>query len=319
VALTPDLGYYSLVSSVSTTEDPAQAGVGVHRDPGDRVIHVDGWVAENHPYSTELAIEDPPLYAAIALRHELQARGIAVDGAAVSTHEFQGNPDDFLHQSREPLSLPSASGTAGAMAAAAADSGAAQTCRGMCPVTLVHTSAPLSQDVTVTLKESQNLHAEVMLRRLGVAFGEAAAPQSSPLDQGARVIRQFLINAGLSPDDFVFFDGSGLSAKDLVTPRATAQLLAFATRQPWFAAWKASLPIAGVDGTLASRFAQTPLQGHIFAKTGTLGESRALSGYVDAASGRQVIFSIFADDHSPADSSDHATFDKIVAAIAANE
>ena len=69
--------------------------------------------------------------------------------------------------------------------------------------------------------------------------------------QGARVVRAFLTtDAGIDPDDFVFFDGSGLSGHDLVTPRATVQLLQYASGQPWFAEWKASLPVGGEDGTL---------------------------------------------------------------------
>jgi D-alanyl-D-alanine carboxypeptidase/D-alanyl-D-alanine-endopeptidase (penicillin-binding protein 4) len=128
-----------------------------------------------------------------------------------------------------------------------------------------------------------------------------------------------LLNAGLDGDDFVFYDGSGLSGHDLVAPRATVQLLAYATKQPWFAEWKAALPVGGEDGTLASRFADPPLKDHLFAKTGTLGESRALSGYVDAASGHEVIFSIFVDDHAPGGSTDRKVMDEIVAAIAAAE
>jgi D-alanyl-D-alanine carboxypeptidase/D-alanyl-D-alanine-endopeptidase (penicillin-binding protein 4) len=143
------------------------------------------------------------------------------------------------------------------------------------------------------------------------------APESS--EEGAKVVHGFLLHAGLDPGDFVFYDGSGLSGHDLVTPRATAQLLAYAAKQPWFAQWKAALPVGGEDGTLASRFADGSLKDHLFAKTGTLGESRGLSGYVDAASGKQVIFSIFVDDHAPSGSMDRKVMDEIVAAIAANE
>jgi D-alanyl-D-alanine carboxypeptidase/D-alanyl-D-alanine-endopeptidase (penicillin-binding protein 4) len=131
------------------------------------------------------------------------------------------------------------------------------------------------------------------------------------------VVRQYLLNAGLDGDDFLFYDGSGLSSHDMVTPRTTAQLLAFATKQSWFPQWKAGLPVGGVDGTLASRFTDAPLKGHVFAKTGTLGESRGLSGYLDCASGKQVIFSIFVDEHSPIGGADRVAMDKIVAAIAA--
>ncbi len=133
------------------------------------------------------------------------------------------------------------------------------------------------------------------------------------------MVRQFLLNAGLDGDDFVFYDGSGLSGHDLVTPRATAKLLAYATSQPWFAQWKASLPVGGQDGTLAGRFAKPPLKDHLFAKTGTLSEARALSGYVDCASGNTVIFSVMVDNHAPNTPADREAMDSIVAAIAAND
>ena len=70
-------------------------------------------------------------------------------------------------------------------------------------------------------------------------------------------------------------------------------------------------------GRCRRAFLMPPLKDHLFAKTGTLGESRGLSGYVDTASGKQVIFSIFVDDHAPNGSTDRAVMDKIVAAIAA--
>jgi serine-type D-Ala-D-Ala carboxypeptidase/endopeptidase (penicillin-binding protein 4) len=112
----------------------------------------------------------------------------------------------------------------------------------------------------------------------------------------------------------------------LVTPRAIAKLLSYAAHdpktgepQPWFAVWKSSLPIGGEDGTLGSRFAKPPLKDHVFAKTGTLGEARALSGYLDAASGHTVIFSILVGNHLPGTSDDRDAMDKIVAAIQAAE
>jgi D-alanyl-D-alanine carboxypeptidase/D-alanyl-D-alanine-endopeptidase (penicillin-binding protein 4) len=94
-------------------------------------------------------------------------------------------------------------------------------------------------------------------------------------------------------------------------------LLQFASTQPWFASWKKSLPIGGVDGSLTGRFTREPLKGHVFAKTGTLGEARALSGYLDCASGRTVIFSILVGNHAPGTSADREVMDRMVGAIAA--
>jgi D-alanyl-D-alanine carboxypeptidase/D-alanyl-D-alanine-endopeptidase (penicillin-binding protein 4) len=143
---------------------------------------------------------------------------------------------------------------------------------------------------------------------------------------GLTALREYLPHVGIDPGDFTLVDGSGMSGHDLVTPRAVAKLLSFAAHdpktgapQPWFAAWKASLPVGGVDGTLADRFTAAPLKGHVFAKTGTMGEANALSGYLDCASGQTVIFSILVGNHLPGDSEDRDAMDKIVAAIAAAE
>ncbi len=307
VTLTPDIGYYRIQSSVRTTNE-SRTSIVLDRDPGGRTLHLSGLVPAGRPYSAEIAVDDPPLYAAFALRYALQARGIQVDGPASAPHEIAGDPDNFLSESMQPVLLPPRIVRGVAIGTGVATVRSFQ-----------HTSPTLAEDVTVTLKESQNLHAEILLRRLGLQLGDMTGAQSSTWAQGARVIRQFLVNAGLDPGDFVFFDGSGLSAKDLVTPRATAQLLTFAATQPWFAAWKAALPIGGVDGSLQTRFTQPPLTGHLFAKTGTLGESRALSGYVDAASGRTLIFSIFVDNHLPGTHADRDVMDQVVAAIAAAE
>jgi D-alanyl-D-alanine carboxypeptidase/D-alanyl-D-alanine-endopeptidase (penicillin-binding protein 4) len=151
-----------------------------------------------------------------------------------------------------------------------------------------------------------------LLRQLGVKVGSDGSTA-----EGARVIRSFLTGtAGIDPEDFVFFDGSGLSGHDLVTPRATAQLLKFAAGQPWFADWRRTLPVGGEDGSLEARFPKAPLKDHVFAKTGTLGEARALSGYLDCASGQTVIFSIMVGNHMPRSNVDRDVMDKIVAAIA---
>jgi len=179
----------------------------------------------------------------------------------------------------------------------------------------VHQSVTVAEDVVVTNKLSQNLHAELLLHQLGVAFSDDQDGGSTV--QGLRVVRQFLLNSGIDKDDFVFFDGSGLSGHDLVTPRATARLLQYASGQPWFADWKSSLPVGGVDGSLEERFAKAPLKGKVFAKTGTLGEARALSGYLECASGKTVIFSIMVGNHLPQTHADRDVMDRIVAAIAA--
>ena len=316
-SVVPDIGYYQFDVKVKTVAAGAQASLQVERAPGAKVVRIYGTIAMDKPYKTEIAIMDPAEFAAMALKKKLEEHGIKVTGVARAEHFLPIDGEGFYRESHEPVDFAI---RASNVVASTTPSGAI-TPTGPCidcgtPGGLTHTSPTLAEDVKETLKISQNLHAELMMRRLGGKFGD---PMKNTTAQGARVVRQFLVSAGLDGDDFLFYDGSGMSSHDLVAPRATVKLLAYAATQPWFAAWKAALPVGGVDGSLTSRFTDAPLKGHVFAKTGTLGESRALAGYLDCASGKQVVFSIMVDNHTPGSSADRAVMDKIVAAIAAAE
>ena len=89
----------------------------------------------------------------------------------------------------------------------------------------------------------------------------------------------FFKTAGIADGDVVLSDGSGLSRKDLVTPRAVVQMLRYAATQPWGELYRSTLPVAGEDGTLSDRMKNTPAAGRVFAKTGTIGHVNSLSGY----------------------------------------
>jgi D-alanyl-D-alanine carboxypeptidase/D-alanyl-D-alanine-endopeptidase (penicillin-binding protein 4) len=304
--------YYTVVADVGTSPPGSHPpGVQVERLPGSRTLRVYGTIAADAPPDTEeVAIADPALYAAMALRGMLLQRGIAVTGNAHARHQQLTDASSFLSTLRtpsgcDPLDIHNAQNNA---------------CNAICqappplPGELLasHTSAPLGEDVVLTNKVSQNLHAELLFHHLG----QAGFCNGGSILQSARMVRAYLMRAGVDPDDFTFFDGSGLSEHDVVTPRAMATFLAYVAKQPWFTAWKASLPEGGVDGGLDRRFPDPPLKAHLFAKTGTLGETHAISGYLDAASGRTLIFSIFVDTHTPGASATRITMDKIVTAIA---
>ena len=321
---------YFQVDAGALFTGPAKSGnhVQMAREVGSKALRIYGSIAvDAPPDSEEIAIADPAEFAAIALKELLEERGVRVDGKAVSKHRFVYQGPGFMEESRQDLpKLPAVPMSAGLSSILTG----LVSCSDACPVMLQHTSPQVLDDVVLTNKISQNLHAELLLHHLGKTYGEAYADGDGGVDgstaEGVRVVRQFLVNAGIDKDDFVFYDGSGLSGYDLVTPRAVAKLLSYAAHdpktgapQPWFAAWKASLPIGGVDGTLADRFTTAPLKGHVFAKTGTHSEGRALSGYLDCASGQTVIFSILLDHHLPGDNADRDAMDKIVAAIAAAE
>ncbi len=314
VTLDPAIPYYTFAASVTTGAAKGGSAIRMERSPGSKVLRVFGVMAAGAPADVEeVAIEDPAEYAALALKTLLEARGITVSGRAKPRHRVLLDVEGFHHESFAELSsIPNEVAPAQVIEPPDDAEFGVAALRGEEKVLAVHTSAPLGQDVVLTNKVSQNLHAELLLRQLGAARG-----RDGTIAQGARVVRQFLLSAGIDKDDFVFFDGSGLSGHDLVTPRATVRLLQYAMGQPWFAEWKSSLPVGGVDGSLEGRFTKLPLKGKVFAKTGTLGEARALSGYVECASGKTVIFSVMVGNHLPHSGVERDVMDRVVAAIAA--
>ena len=294
----PTTGYYTLENSLTTVSGETQQA-GIERAPGSLTVRLFGQLRlGGDGLHAALAIEDPANYAARSLKEMLLARGVQVRGGAQARHRLSSNTQDFVVEQEQPLALhPITLSTVAAPTPGET-------------VLASHISPPLNEDLVVTNKVSQNLHAELTLRTLGKLEGSDGS-----LAEGTRVVRQFLVDAGIVPGDFFFYDGSGLSPKDLVTPRAFTTLLTYAAQQNWGGAFRATLPIGGVDGSLGARFRSSLLNGRIFAKTGTLGEVTALSGYIIAASGRTVAFSILCNHHLPEDKADREAMDKIAAAI----
>src|SRR6185503_8440411 len=116
------------------------------------------------------------------------------------------------------------------------------------------------------------------------------------IEDGIAAVAAMMARAGVPRTAWDLSDGSGMSTYNRVGPRAVAALLRWAATQSWGAAWRATFPIAGVDGTLGRRFRGTALEGRLFAKTGSLNATNALAGYMVARSGRTLTVAIYAND-----------------------
>ena len=230
-----------------------------------RVLRVYGRIPLGEPYRERLGIDDPALYAAWTFKRMLAERGVRVRGEARSRYRPAGIDDG--PEQRQPLSA-----TLRPDDLAALD-----------PELLI-------EDIVIINKVSQNLHSELLLRRVALEDGDGT------LENGAAAIQAMLTAAGVPRIGYDFSDGSGMSTYNRVSPRATVGLLRWGARQRWGAAWRDSLPIAGVDGTLRRRFVGTPLAGNLRAKTGTLNATNALGGYFTAASGQELTFAFYAND-----------------------
>ena len=158
-------------------------------------------------------------------------------------------------------------------------------------------------------KVSQNLHSELLIRRLGLISGTGS------IEDGVAAIAAMMEQAGVPRTAWDLSDGSGMSTYNRVAPRGVVAFLRWIAAQPWGRTWRDTLPVGGIDGTLAKRFKGTPLQGRIFAKTGTINATNALSGYMLAASGRTLVFSAYAND-VPEDVAATKAMDEALALIA---
>jgi D-alanyl-D-alanine carboxypeptidase/D-alanyl-D-alanine-endopeptidase (penicillin-binding protein 4) len=266
--LAPATPEFLVDNRVRTSEAGVKSDLTLIREPGSPVVVVEGALpAKTAPRKLVLAIQEPAQHAAGVLKRLLEQRGVAVNGVARA-----------IHDRIAPVAAPT--------------------------VFAEHISVPLADAVKLVNKISQNLHTEVLLRtaaREACRRTPPGLPASDCSDLKTDAIfagfcKDQYTTIGIQPDDVVQTDGSGLSRHDLVTPRSLVALLQFARKQPWFAPYYASLPIAGVDGTMEDRLKNTEALGRIHAKTGSLEHVRTRSGYAETLSGRKLIFSFLGNN-----------------------
>jgi serine-type D-Ala-D-Ala carboxypeptidase/endopeptidase (penicillin-binding protein 4) len=243
---------------VVTSAANVKADLTLTREPGAHLVVVSGTLPQKSaPRKLVLAIEEPTINAATLLKALLEERGVRVSGGLQARH---------VVVAEAPGSVPT--------------------------VLAEHVSLPLRDTVKLVNKISQNLHTEVLLR---AAMRQTAATWSSP-DELMKFAGDFYAGMGIAPDDVIQTDGSGLSRHDMVTPRAVITLLRYAQQQPWFENYYASLPVAGIDGTLEERMRNTPAAGRVHAKTGSVEHVRSMSGFAETAGGRRLMFSFLSNN-----------------------
>lgn len=153
-------------------------------------------------------------------------------------------------------------------------------------------SPPTGQIVAEMLSRSDNLIAETLVKELGRRVAGTATTAA-----GLAAARQ-VAEALCAHPDGVDADGSGLSPGDSRSSAGLRRLLEVARTRPWGTVFRDGLAVAGQTGTLAARLLGGATAGRVRAKTGSTAVSRALSGYLTAADGRQITFSIIVNNPS---------------------
>lgn len=244
-------------NDVVTSAAEVKSDITLTREPGAQLVVVRGTLPANSaPRKLILAIHEPALHAAAVLQKLLTDRGVKITGNSRA-----------VHIAEVPADTPPRA------------------------VLAEHISIPLGDSVKLVNKISQNLHTEMLLRTAARQSGLWAKPEDL-----MKFPTDFYAAAGIAPDDVIQTDGSGLSRHDLVTPRALVALLKYAQTQPWFQAYYASLPVAGIDGTLEDHMKNTIAAGRIHAKTGSVEHVRTRSGFAELPSGRTLIFSFLSNN-----------------------
>jgi len=284
LGLVPDAGCLNVVASVTTKEAPGGAGQAavddaeaakelvLLREPGSNDVRLTGRLPIGGQWKARLSVADPASCAAAVFASVLEGRGIRVTGGVATSS----------------AALP-----AGARVLAAYD------------------GVKLAQVIQVVNKESQNLHAEMLLRLLGSKLkGEGS------VEQGRASVADAMKRLGVADAGWALADGSGLARTDLLTPHGLVALLAAMDRHPHAAVFRDSLPIAGVDGTLEKRLRGTPAERRVLAKTGTLQLANALAGYVTTTRGERLAFAVFVNNHAARGREAVAAIDRLAVALA---
>ena len=258
----------------------------VFKQIDQNVVEVSGSMpAGDDAYQASIAITRPAELFVALLKERLLKKGIAVTGRS-----------RILTEGERPFSSNSGTG-------------------GFVELTKLE-SPPLSLIAAKTMKPSQNMYTETILWTLGEEIGRKNGGSGNSAQLGIGVVKAFLRQIGVPDDGIVQYDGSGLSRHNLITPSAVVTLYTYMAKQSRYAqAWRDSLTIGGVDGTLRNRFKGTAAQGNMRGKTGTIDQVSALSGYLTTAGGEQLVVSLVVNG-VPTPGTRVALIDEIVVKLA---
>ncbi len=276
--------------------------------PESRRLQLEGEIPLGEVDTLRVSQRDPVRLASRALLHAFEKRGIQIQGGlriAWNEGEPLGPEDCETGRWRR-------SGGSDGETASRSGTGAdqIQACPAANRITGIE-SPRLAEIVKGILEPSQNWMAEQLVRALGMERGERGG-----WPEGLRIEREFLTReVGVDTLDITYHDGSGLSAYNLVTPRAMVRILEFMRSSPDAGIYRNALAGPGEeDSTLQNRLRL--LEGRLFAKTGTITHVNSLSGFVFTSSGRELIFSILTNGSGLPSGLVRAAIDRVLEVIA---
>jgi D-alanyl-D-alanine carboxypeptidase/D-alanyl-D-alanine-endopeptidase (penicillin-binding protein 4) len=256
------------------------------------VLTITGSIALNRKEARQtVSVDNPTLFLAGALRRALVARGIRVAGDVADVDDLPADQGERVPADSPAQAIPGST------------------------VLLTHVSPPLAEIIKVTLKVSQNMYADTLLRLIGTT-ADGGGPKGSAR-AGQAVVEQQLQAWGIQRDRYILADGSGLSRYNYLSASVLADVLTkLYGDERHRQAFLDALPIAGVDGTISSRMKGTRAENNARAKTGSIANARALSGFVTTAEGEPLVFSMIVNNFNVPQADADAVIDRAVARLA---
>ncbi|MEN9572774.1 MAG: hypothetical protein RL514_629 [Verrucomicrobiota bacterium] len=282
VTMKPETRFPFLVNRTTTVASGGKRGIELYRPLDQDNIYIHGSLPANDKGLTDaMPVPHPALWFMRQLSEALAKRGIHADG--------EDRTRDWLEAEAAPVDYGK-------------------------QVEVAFTeSRPVSELVEKMMKPSQNLYAQLLLLQVGA---RTTKPGQTTEEAGLAELQKFLAEAGVKRGYVLLEEGSGLSRGCLLMPEATVQLLRHMDKHPTAAVYRASLPIAGVDGTLKSRFTGTAAARTVLAKTGSLRYVNSLSGYVTTAAKERLVFSFMLNAYTGTAVSGREVIDELAVLLA---
>lgn len=261
----PVVAPWAITSTVETVEAGGVTQIDIDGSSREREIVVSGTIAaDSDPQLKVYAFTEPATFARTAFIEALLRQDVTVNADPIAS-----NPHDILPERSAVDALPAVAELE---------------------------SLPLEEEATYVMKISYNRGAQTLICRLAVARGEAEC------DEGMPVAGEIWAEAGLDVSGAALVDGSGLEG-NFVTPDNTLQVQMLMAQRDDADRWRETLPVLGIDGSLAMVEAESPAAGKVFAKTGTLLgfdafnqrfrlTTKTLGGVMESATGRDLAFTI---------------------------
>ena len=250
----PETSYFSIKNSCVTGDENA---IWLARQPGTNDLILRGSARSANIVPVSVTIHDPPMYAGTLLADTLRSAGISLSGTVKRDRSARQAYLAALQSNDQTWTLLA-----------------------------VH-ETPLLSVIDRANKDSMNLYAECLCKRLGYAKFGAGTWQA-----GTAAVGGFLNSLSIPTSQYTLDDGCGLSKNNAISSHLMVTVLTHDYFGPNSAAWLASLSVAGEDGTLTDRFHGSDLRGRVVAKTGFVNGVSCLSGYLHAKDGNCYCFSI---------------------------